>query len=239
VSTTGKTVEGRVGEDGIGEEAHPPGNVAVAGDDETGATVAFDDERIEVFGLVLGEAMEAAIVHDEEVGREVTAEDRLEAMVGEALAELVQEQIAAPEEDRVAGPSSSGSKGLGQGSLADLDWSTEQDVLLALEQLEREELVQVAATQLDWGRRVEVVEADLLFKVGGEESAFEGELAAELHFIGPDQRQKATIVKLLNTHQGQLIGGVGRSLPNLRPRRSATRSGSGLIQSHLRRWRWR
>ena len=44
VGTVGKAVEGRVGEDGVGEESGPFGNAAVAGDREAGSAVALDDE---------------------------------------------------------------------------------------------------------------------------------------------------------------------------------------------------
>lgn len=57
-----QAVEGTVREDGVGEETNPFAYVAVAGDDEAGTTVALDDERVEVFGFLLAEAMEAEVV---------------------------------------------------------------------------------------------------------------------------------------------------------------------------------
>ena len=87
VGTIGKTVEGGVGEDGVGEESHPLAHVAVRSDDEAGPAVAFDDEGVEVFGLLLAEPLEPEVIDDKQVGSEVAAKDRLEAMVGPRLAE--------------------------------------------------------------------------------------------------------------------------------------------------------
>ncbi len=62
-----EAVEGGVCEDGVGEKADPFAYVAVARDDEAGVAVTLDDERIQVFGLLLAEAMETEVVDDEKV----------------------------------------------------------------------------------------------------------------------------------------------------------------------------
>ena len=67
VGAVSEAVESGVGEDGVGEETDPLTHVAVAGDDEGRAPVAFDDERVEVLGLLLREAMQAEVVEHEKV----------------------------------------------------------------------------------------------------------------------------------------------------------------------------
>ena len=102
VGAIGKTVKGGVGEDGVGEESHPLRNVAVAGNDEAGTAVAFDDEGVEVFRLLLVEPLETEVIDDKQVGGEVAAEDDLEAVVGAGLSQLPEQEVGATEEDGVS-----------------------------------------------------------------------------------------------------------------------------------------
>ena len=82
MGTVGKTVEGGVGEDGVGEKADPLGDVTVAGDDEAGVAVTLDDAGVKVFGLLLVEPMKAEVVDDQQIWGEIVAEDRFETVVG-------------------------------------------------------------------------------------------------------------------------------------------------------------
>ncbi len=164
MGAVGEPVEGRVGEDRIGEESYPFAHVAVARDDEGRAAVAFDDQRIEVFGLLLGEAVQGEVIDDQQVGGKVAAEGFLEAVVGARLAELAEQDVGPAEEDRVAGPGGSCAEGLGEEGLADTDGTDEEDVLFLLEEVQGEELVEMAAVDLDGGRPVEVLERDTLLE---------------------------------------------------------------------------
>ena len=47
--------------------------------------MALDDERVEVLGLLLGEAMQSKVIDDEKVGGEIATEDLFEAVVGAGL----------------------------------------------------------------------------------------------------------------------------------------------------------
>ena len=63
----GETIEGAVGEDGVVKEGDPLLNGAVAGDGRGRPTMPFDEDIVEVTGLLGGELSEAEVVHDEEV----------------------------------------------------------------------------------------------------------------------------------------------------------------------------
>ena len=169
----GKTVEGGVGEDGVGEESHPLGNVAVAGDDEAGLAVAFDDEGVEVFRLLLVEPLETEVIDDKQVGSEVAAKDRLGAVVGARLAEFAEEQVAAPEKDLVAGTGGGGAKRLGEEGLAHADRADQEDVLLLGEEVQGKQFVEVAAVELDSSGPIEIVEGNAFLEARGGEAAFE------------------------------------------------------------------
>ena len=52
---------------------------------EVGTAVAFDDEGVEVFRLLLVEPLETEVIDDEQVGSKVAAKDRLKAVVGAGL----------------------------------------------------------------------------------------------------------------------------------------------------------
>lgn len=114
MSTVGEPGEGRVGEDGIGEEPHPLRDIAVAGDDETGVPVALDDQRVEVFSLLLGEPVQTKVIDEQQVRGEIAAEDRFEAVVRAGLAELAEQEVSAPEEDGMVCTSGCGTKCLGE-----------------------------------------------------------------------------------------------------------------------------
>ena len=191
MSAVGEAVESGVGEDGIGKEADPLRDVAVGGDDERGAAVALDDERVEVLGLLLVEAVETEVIDYQEVQVQVTPEGGLEAVVGAGLAELAQEVVGPAEENTVVSTSGGSSECLGQEGLADTDGTNEEDMLLVLDERQREEFVEMATVHLDRRTPVEVVEADPLFEACLGETTFEGEMVSTLDLVGEDERKKA------------------------------------------------
>jgi hypothetical protein len=65
VGAVGWAVESGVREDGIGKETNPLAHVAVGRDDEAGAAVALDDERVEVLRLLLRQAVQPEVVDDQ------------------------------------------------------------------------------------------------------------------------------------------------------------------------------
>lgn len=230
VSSVRQAVEGTVGEDGVGEEPDPLRDVAVAREDEAGAAVALDDQRIEVLGLLLIEAVEAEVIDQEQVRGEVAAEGDFEAVVGAGLAEFAEEVVGAAEEDRVAGAGGSSAEGLCEECLADAHWPDEEGVLLALEEVQGEELVEVTAVDLDRRRPVEVLEGDALLDARREQTAFEGDVVTALHLVGHDEGEEGGVVELLGTGEGESVGQGGDRLAELEALEdgtSARRTGGG------------
>jgi hypothetical protein len=62
-----EAIEGAVGEDGVVEERDPFIHGAVAGHNRGTATVPFDEDVVDIAGLLGGELSEAEVVQDEEV----------------------------------------------------------------------------------------------------------------------------------------------------------------------------
>lgn len=215
--------EGSVREDRVSEEAAPFGDTAVRCGDERRAAVALDDQRVEVLGLLLGQAVESEVIQYQKVRGQVAAEDGLEAEVSTALAEFAQEQVGSAEENRVVCPGGGCAESLSQEGLADADRSDEQDVLLALKEVQGEGFVEMATVELDWRGPVEVLEPDLLLQAGGQESSFECEMVATLHFVGQDQREECGVIELLGTCQGKPVRQRCQELARLE---TAKRSGS-------------
>lgn len=205
VSAVGEAVECGVGEDGVGEETDPLGDVPVAGDDEAGAAVALDDERVEVLGLLWRQAMQPEVIEDEKVWSQVAAEDSFEAVVGTSLAEFAEQEVGAAEEDGVSGPGGRGTEGLGKEGLAHADGSDEEDVLLALEELEGEELVEVAPVDLDGCAPVEALQGDALLEAGTEETPFQCQVVSALDLIGEDEGEEGRVIELLGPGQGGAV----------------------------------
>ncbi|MEZ4479674.1 MAG: hypothetical protein R3B97_00775 [Dehalococcoidia bacterium] len=194
------------------------------------ATVTPDDERVEVLGLLLGEPVEAEVIDDKQVGGEVLTEGGFEAVVGTGLAEFAEEVIGPPEEDVVA-PRRCRTEGLGEEGLADTNWSDEEDVLLALEEVQREELVEVASVELDGCRPVEVVERDTFFEPAWRSLRSSCWASRRWTSSGQDERQEGGIVELLGTREGQPVRQGRIVWPSLSRLRRATRSASRLMPS--------
>lgn len=215
VGPVGEPIEGGVGQDRVGEEADPFAHVTVGRYKEAGVAMAFDDQRVEVFGLLLGEPMETEVVDQKQVRCEVAAEDCFEAMVGTGLAEFAQEMVGATEEHRVTGAGCRRTECLREEGLTDTDGTDEEDMLFALEEVEREEFVEMTAVELDSGRPVEVVEGDAFFEAGLEKPPFELLGIATLDFVGEDEREKGGVVELLGTCEGEAVGQSRDSLAKL------------------------
>jgi hypothetical protein len=215
MGTVGEAVESGVGEDGVGEEADPFGNVTVAGDDEAGVAVTLDDEGVEVFRLLLVEPVETEVVHDQQVWREIATESGLEAVVGTGLAEFAEEMVGPPEKDGVAGAGGGGAECLGEEGLADPDRTDEEDMLLLLEEVQGEELVEVTAVELDGRRPVKVLQADAVFEAGLEEPPFELPGIAALDLVGKDEGEEGSVVELLSAGESEAVRQGGDCLAEL------------------------
>ena len=91
----GEAIEGALGEDGIVEESDPLVDGAVAGDDGGGASVSFEDHLVEVTRLLGGEAPQAEVVEDEEVGSEEATERLLSGVIGAGLVKRLEQVVGA------------------------------------------------------------------------------------------------------------------------------------------------
>ena len=110
--------------------------------------------------------MAPEVVDDEQVGREEAAEDPLGGVVDASLRHLAEVVVGRHEARRASGADGGVAEGLGQEAPADADGADEQDVLAAVEELEREGGVEAAAVEPDGGGPVEVLEAAELLEAG-------------------------------------------------------------------------
>ena len=85
--------------------------------------------------------------------------------------------------------------------LPDADGSNDQDVLLALEELQREHVLELAPIELDGGRPIKVVQGDALLETGLQQVALQGLLLAALDLIGQQQGQELGVIQLLGSGQ--------------------------------------
>lgn len=88
-------------------------------------------------------------------------------------------------------------------------------MLLLLEKVQRKELVEVAAVELDGRRPVEVIEGDALFEAGLEEPPFKLLGIPALDLVGKDEREEGGVIELLGTCQGEPVGQSGDRLAEL------------------------
>ena len=180
VAGVGETVKGAVGQDGVIEESEPLVDSPVGSDDEAGPAMPGDDQLVEVDGLLLGHPVEAEVVEDEQVRGEEGAEGLVRGVVHPGLSHGPEEVVGAFEADGVSGPDGGIAESLGDEALAHAHRSDEQDVLVAVQELEGEGGVEEPAIERDGCGPVEVFEtADLI-----EAGPLEAELQAACGLCG-------------------------------------------------------
>src|SRR5947199_8036274 len=108
--------------------------------------------------------MQTEVVQDQQLRGEVLAERLGQRVVGPSLSEIAQEGIGAGEENVMARPDSSGTEALRQERLPDADRSDQENVLLAGEELQREQGLEPATVELDRVGPVELVEGDAVLE---------------------------------------------------------------------------
>jgi hypothetical protein len=158
VGVVGEAVEGTLDQDGVIEEGGPLVDSPVGGDDGGGAAVALDDDLVEVAGVLGIEAAQAEVVEDEEVGSQEAAHDPLGGVVGPGLVDESQEGIAAEEQNAAPGAAGGVPQGAGEEGLSNAHGTEEEDILVAVEEAEAEEVSDPVPVEGDGGVPVEVFE---------------------------------------------------------------------------------
>jgi hypothetical protein len=169
----GKAIESTLGEDRVVEEGDPLLDGPVGGDDGRGAAVPLDDNLVEVAGLLRVEAAESKVINDEQIRGEKATDHALGGVIGPGLVDEPEERIAAEEQHPASGPAGAVSEGTGKEGLSDADGSEEEDVLVALEETEAEEIADPVPVEGDGGVPVEVLKGVGLLEAGPVEAGGE------------------------------------------------------------------
>ena len=130
--------------------------------------MALEDDLVEIAGLLGIEAAQSEVVDDEDVGGEQAAQDFLGRVIGAGLVQALQEVIGAQEAHLVAGATGRVAEGTGQEGLADADRAEKDDVLVAFDEAEGEEIADAVAVEGDRRVPVEAFEGVLLIEAGLE-----------------------------------------------------------------------
>lgn len=126
-------VDGALGEHGVLEQRDPFVNGAIAGEDGRGSAVAFQDDFVEVTGLLVIEAAQRKIVNDQQIGGEKPAKDLVGGVIGPGLMKLMQEPVGAQEQHLTARAAGRMAQGAGEEGFSDPHRTEEDDVFLALD----------------------------------------------------------------------------------------------------------
>src|SRR5215472_8452432 len=105
--------------------------------------VPLDDQVVQILALLRGQTVQGKVIQNEQIRRQVAAEDTFERMVATGLAEVFQQRVGAREDHAVAGSDGGGAECLNQKCFPDADGSNQDDVLLALEELESEDVLKL------------------------------------------------------------------------------------------------
>ena len=95
---------------------------------------------------------------------------------------------------------------LGKEALADADGPREQDVLAAVEKLQRAGGVEEPAVEPDGGRPVEVLEPADLLEAGLAQAQLQAPVVAPAHLIGEGDLQEVGVVEPLAPGEGDALG---------------------------------
>jgi hypothetical protein len=109
------------------------------------------------------------------------------------------------------------------------DGSDDQDVLLALQELQREHVLELTTIELNRSRPIKVVQGDALLETGLEQVALQGLLLAPLDLVGQQQGQELGVIQLLALASVSRSGRVGTSWPSFKRLSKRTRSASTLM----------
>jgi hypothetical protein len=95
------------------------------------------------------------------------------------------------------------------------DGSNDQDVLLALQELQREDVLELTTIELNGGRPIKVVQGHTLLETGLKQVALQGLLLAPLDLVGQQQGQELGVIQLLGSRQRQSFRQGGDELAKL------------------------
>src|SRR5712692_11308794 len=135
--------------------------------------VTSDDQLVQVGALLCVQASQAKVIQDQQVGGQVAAEDLLKGVVGACLAQLSEQLVGAHEQHAFAGAHRRRAEGLNHECFADADGSNDQDVLLALQELQREHVLELATVKLNGSRPIKVVQGDALLETSLQQVALQ------------------------------------------------------------------
>ncbi len=206
VGVVGESVDGALGEDGIVEERDPLVDGSIGSQYRRSTAVPFEDDLVEVTGLLGIETAQREVVDDEDVWSEQATEDLLGGMVGASLVKVSQQVVGAQEQDVATGPAGGVTKGAGEKRLADADGTEEDDVLLALEEAEAEEIADAIAVEGNGGVLVEALQGLLLLESGAVESEREVLVVAPIDLVLEDEFEQIELSELRLLRVGDAVG---------------------------------
>ena len=134
-------------------------------------------------------------------------------MVDAGLRHLAEVLVGGHEADAVPGADGGVAERLGEEALADADGADEQDVLAAVEELQRAGGVEEAAVEPDLCRPVEVLESAELLEASLAQ--LQPPVVAAAHLVGEDDLQEVGVVEPLAPGEGDALG-QGVEHPRLR-----------------------
>lgn len=145
--------------------------------------MSFENDFVEIAGLLGIETAQAEIVDDEHVGGEQAAQYLLGGVIGPRLMKSLQEVIGAEESHFVAGATGRMSERTGEEGLPDADRAEKDHVLVPFDKPEREEIADTVTVEGDWRVPVETFERVLFVEAGLRESNAEVLVVAPVDLV--------------------------------------------------------
>jgi len=221
----GEPIERTLGQDRIVEERDPLLDGPIAGNDRRGPSVALEDHLVEVVGLLGREPAQAEVVEHQQVGGEQPSQCLLGRVVRARLVEHLEHPVGAQEEHVVPRTAGRVAERPSKEGLSDPNGTEEDDVLLAFDEAEREELLDPVAVEGDRSIPVEALEGLLLLEAGPHEAKGKVLVIPAIDLVLEHELQEVELRKLR-------LPGVGDAV---RKRREQARELQAL-EDGLERW---
>src|SRR5579862_3571952 len=182
-----EAIDGALGEQDVVEHPQPLGGVAVAGEDDGGASGPLDEELINVLALLAAHGLEGEVVDDEQVDGAEGGHLGVVRVVESTLSQKRQHLIGAQEVDVVAMTAGEVTESVGDEGLADADGPENDDVPMRLQEAQRTELCEELLVEGDLGRLVEPLERHVGVELGVGDSVGDGGVVAPCDLVGDEQ----------------------------------------------------
>jgi hypothetical protein len=169
----------------------------------------LDDQFVKILSLFGREFLETEVVQDQERGTNEAKEFLFKRVIGSTLEQSFEEQSGSQHQDIDATPAGTVAQRIGEMGFTHSDGATEENVFVALDEAETEEVSDVFPIEGDEGLPVEPFKGLFGMNQGLDESSLHAIVLPSLPLVVKDQLDEGLIGELLASGIGHPVGQRG------------------------------